>query len=251
MVKPAHHWAQRPPAQREAIGFTALLGLALLGLGAVAKRNDLLSPLSIAVAVLVLVSGSALVLRGLPPGQQRYGAANRLTQARLAMAALLCALLIEASIGAGPHPSPLLAWSVVAYAGLAAALDAVDGPLARGQGLAGPFGARFDMEVDAFFILVLALLCWRWNKAGAWVVLAGALRYLFVAAAWVWPWLSAPLPPSRRRQTVCVLQIVALILSLMPVLEPAVSTPVAGLGLLLLVASFAIDTRWLAKARTK
>jgi phosphatidylglycerophosphate synthase len=38
------------------------------------------------------------------------------------------------------------------------ALDGLDGWLARRFGLASAYGARFDMEVDGFLILVLALL---------------------------------------------------------------------------------------------
>ena len=41
------------------------------------------------------------------------------------------------------------------------ALDGVDGWLARRSGIASAFGARFDMEIDALLILVLAVLAWR------------------------------------------------------------------------------------------
>ena len=40
-------------------------------------------------------------------------------------------------------------------------LDGVDGRLARKYGASSRFGARFDMEVDAVLICVLALLAWR------------------------------------------------------------------------------------------
>ena len=102
------------------------------------------------------------------------------------------------------------------------ALDGVDGALARGRGEASEFGARFDMETDALLILVLAALVWQHDKAGAWILLAGLLRYLFVAASYVLPWLGAALPPSRRRQTVCVVQIVSLIGALAPLVAAAV-----------------------------
>ena len=78
----------------------------------------------------------------------------------------------------------------------AVALDGVDGWLARRSGLSSDFGARYDMETDALLILVLAVLAWRQEKAGAWIVLAGAMRYLFVAAGYIWTWMTAPLPPS-------------------------------------------------------
>ena len=68
------------------------------------------------------------------------------------------------------------------------------------------------------------------RKAGAWVLLSGLLRYAFVAAGAVAPWLRAPLPPSRRRQTICVVQIVALSSSMLPAIEPPASTLLAGGG---------------------
>ena len=79
-------------------------------------------------------------------------------------------------------------------------------------------------------------------------MLAGALRYLFVAAALALPWLAAPLPPSRRRQALCVVQIVALdrVPRAMASAPPA-SAAVALLGLLLLGGSFALDVAWLAR----
>ena len=94
--------------------------------------------------------------------------------------------------------------------------------------MASAFGARFDMEVDAFLILVLAALAWRFDKAGVWVLASGLMRYAFVAAAWVWPWLNAPLPPSRRRQTVCVWQIGVLIGTIAPIIRPPFSALVAA-----------------------
>ena len=117
----------------------------------------------------------------------------------------------------------------------------------RGESTA--FGARFDMETDALLILVLSLLAWQLDKAGPWVVLAGALRYVFVAASFFVPWLGRELPPSRRRQAACVVQIVSLILCLLPVLPPPPSAGIAFVGLVALAASFATDVVWLARAR--
>ena len=123
--------------------------------------------------------------------------------------------------------------------------------------MAGPRGAtrcrarsaRFDMEVDAFLILVLAALAWRFGKAGAWVLASGLMRYAFVAAAWLWPWLNAPLPPSRRRQAVCVWQIALLIGTIAPIIRPPLSVIVAAAALAALSWSFAVDIRLLAASR--
>ena len=156
--------------------------------------------------------------------------------------ALLVALLV-CLIGE-PHV-PALAASAAAASVVVTLLDGVDGWLARRHRIASDFGARFDMEIDALLILALSVLAWQFGKAGAWVVASGALRYLFVAAGATWPWLQAPLPPSRRRQTICVVQIVALTLAVVPAVPPAISAPLAGVALAALLYSFLVDTRWL------
>jgi phosphatidylglycerophosphate synthase len=169
-----------------------------------------------------------------------FGAANAVTLARGVLALDLLALL-------GSPPSAVLAWSIVALALLALVLDGVDGRVARRRGETSAFGARFDMETDALLILVLAALAWSQGKAGAWILLAGALRYLFVAASFAVPWLAVPLPPSRRRQAVCVVQIASLILCLTPFVTPPVSAAIGFAGLVALFGSFAADVAWLAR----
>jgi phosphatidylglycerophosphate synthase len=123
----------------------------------------------------------------------------------------------------------------------------VDGALARRRNEASAFGARFDMETDALLILVLAALVWQLGKAGVWILLAGLLRYLFVAASFVLPWLGGVLPPSRRRQTVCVVQIVSLIGALVPVVTQPASAALALAGLIILIWSFTVDVAYLAR----
>ena len=75
-----------------------------------------------------------------------------------------------------------IAWLAVATVVVVAALDGVDGWLARRDAQASSFGARFDMETDAAFILILSVLVWQHGKAGAWVLGCGLMRYVFVAA---------------------------------------------------------------------
>jgi phosphatidylglycerophosphate synthase len=169
-----------------------------------------------------------------------FGAANTVTLARAVLVLLLLAAL-------GVAAGNALAWVLVALSSVAALLDGVDGALARGRGQATEFGARFDMETDALLILTLAALVWQHGKAGVWILLAGLLRYLFVAASYASPRLGLALPPSRRRQAVCVVQIVSLIAALAPFVAPPASVAVAFAGLLLLVWSFGLDVAWLAR----
>jgi len=189
-------------------------------------------------ATLLFAAGCACVRLGLAQHapHTRFGAANRLTLLRLALIALLGALFGEAP--AEPHA---LAWGVVLLATLTAVLDTFDGPLARAAGMASPFGARFDMESDALLVLVLSVLVYSFDKAGAWVLAAGLMRYAFVAAASMWPWLAAPLAPALRRKTVCVVQITSLIVCLGPIIARPWSTAIAAASLALLAGSFIAD----------
>lgn len=175
---------------------------------------------------------------------RRIGAANLVTGTRALMVALLAAVAVDPGrAGAG--------WWLIATAGVAASMDLADGWLARRSGLASAFGARFDMEVDALLILVLSALVWRQDLAGPWVLASGLMRYAFIAGGWLWPWLERPLLPSRRRQTVCVIQIVALIVAMAPIVPPAAALGLAAVSLALLTWSFAMDVAWLARQRAR
>ena len=160
---------------------------------------------------------------------------NHITAIRAVIIALLAGLAMM-------PPQTAVAWTAVIASTIAAVLDGVDGWVARRTGMMTAFGARFDMEVDTLLILVLAILAWRWHKAGPWILMSGLLRYLFVAAGWVWPWMQRPLAPTRRGRVICVVQIVALIVVIAPVIPPRVSVPVAAGGLLTLAYSFLVDT---------
>src|SRR4029079_4836188 len=123
--------------------------------------------------------------------------------------------------------------------------DGVDGWLARRTRLSSRFGARFDMEVDALLIMALAVLAWQFGKARAWFFLSGLLRYIFIAAGWIWPWMRDPLPASRRRQTICVIQVVGFVVAVAPMVTPPSRTLAAVASLIVLLYSFLVDTIWL------
>jgi phosphatidylglycerophosphate synthase len=200
-------------------------------------------------ALAVFAAGGVLVLTGLPKHHpfDAFGAANLVTVSRGALVALLAGLIGERA-AAGV---PLLATAVAVTV---AVLDGVDGWLARRQRMASDFGARFDMETDALFILVLAVLAWRFDRTGAWVLLSGVLRYAFVGAGVVMPWLRRPLPHSARRKTIAVVQVVALIVTIAPFVPAALAALIAAVGLCALSGSFAVDILWLyqhgARSRT-
>lgn len=180
---------------------------------------------------------------------RRFGIPNLVTLGRTIVICLFAGLIV-----AGPGPAnpaaDRIAWLFVGLAVAVLAMDGLDGIAARRQGLVSRFGARFDMEMDALFVLLLSILVWAASKAGAWVLLIGAMRYLFIAAGLAWPALAGPLPPSLRRKTVCVVQVAALCALLAPVIEPPLSAVVAALALAVLVYSFAVDALWLATGGT-
>jgi phosphatidylglycerophosphate synthase len=122
-------------------------------------------------------------------------------------------------------------------------LDGVDGYVARRTRTVSELGARFDMEVDAFLILVLSVLVAA--SVGPWVLAIGAMRYVFVVAGWGMPWMRAPLPPSFARTTIAAVQGIGLVIAASGIVPRPIATVVTGAALLLLILSLARDIRWL------
>jgi phosphatidylglycerophosphate synthase len=213
-----------------------------MSLAMMAESRFDLGPWYVAKALAVLCVGAALILQGLPAHHpfRSIGFANLATAARGTLVALLAALV-------GEHVDSPVQYVALAVGTAAAILDGVDGWLARRTNTASRFGARFDMETDALLILTLAALTWQFGKAGIWVLLSGALRYVFVLASLGLPWLQAPLPPSFRRKAMAVLQTVALLVAMAPFVPGAASALIAGIALLCLSTSFLIDVAWLRR----
>jgi len=215
------------------------LGLMRLGFG---WGFALIPCLLYAVAVLLALGRVESLHR-----HARFGLANGITLVRLAGTSLYAGLAAELARDL-PVTSTML-WGFAVFAALLLGLDGADGYLARRQGLASDFGARFDQEVDTLLLLLLSVLAFLLGKAGAWVLLIGTMRYLFVAAGRLWPPLRAPLPPSLRRSAICAVQGAVLLMLLTPTLAPPVSAWLAGGALLLLAWSFGVDVVWLAGQR--
>ena len=217
----------------------ALGGLTLLGLlASLGLVGSWVAPLAIAT----YLGMAALLWRALrrrPMRQGGLGAANRVTLARGVLVALLAGTLADLALLAA-HGEWLFALALVALA-----LDGVDGWVARRTGSASAVGARFDMELDAFFILMLCLALLLLERVGPWVLAIGAMRYAFVAASWHWPWFAGELPDSLRRKAVCVWQVAALMLALLPATPGLIATWLAATALAGLTLSFAVDVRWL------
>lgn len=164
-----------------------------------------------------------------------FGPANGLTLVRFG-----CVLLLVVAAATGTPSAG--SWSLFGIAVLALLLDAVDGRIARRFHCTSRFGARFDLETDAAFLFAVGLLLWTSGRTGCWVLVAGLLRPLFLVAGRLYAPLAAPLPPSRRRALACGLAATLLTAALLPSLAiPAAVLP-AGLAVLILLWSFAVDS---------
>ncbi|KAB1910787.1 CDP-alcohol phosphatidyltransferase family protein, partial [Micromonospora sp. AMSO31t] len=172
-------------------------------------------------------------------GADRLGPADRVTLARALLVGGVLALVVDG----GPAPVAVL----VPLTAVALALDAVDGQVARRTGTVSALGARFDMEVDSFLLLVLSVHLAP--SVGAWVLVIGGMRYAFVAASWPLPWMGGALPPRFWRKVVAAAQGVVLAVAASGLLPPAATAALVAGALVLLVESFARDVTWLWRRR--
>jgi phosphatidylglycerophosphate synthase len=170
-------------------------------------------------------------------GAATLGPADRVTLTRATLVGAVAALTVD-TLGDDPPVRVVVALTIVALA-----LDAVDGQVARRTGTASELGARFDMEVDASLLVVLGVFATP--TFGAWVLVIGLMRYAFVAAMWVLPWMRATLPPRYWRKVVAAVQGIALVCAAADVLPRSVTTLGLAASLALLVESFSRDVWWL------
>jgi phosphatidylglycerophosphate synthase len=193
-----------------------------------------LTGLACTVGVGVLLAGA---LRR--TGTDALGPAGLVTLVRSVLVGGLTALVADRLLTGGNSAVATL----VVVATVALVLDAVDGQVARRSGTASALGARFDMEVDAFLILVLsvhvALL------VGPWALAIGLMRYGFVAASWMLPWMRAALPARFSAKTVAALQGIVLVVATAEVLPRSLTVGLVTTALALLAWSFGRDVAWL------
>ena len=187
-----------------------------------------------------VVTGVLLRRSAARRGVTALGPADWVTTARAALSCGLAALVADRLTGG---PTSVL----VGVAAVALALDTVDGRVARRTGTVSAFGAAFDMEVDAFVLLVLSVAVVP--AAGGWVLLIGAARYLLLLATRRWPWLADPVPVRYWAKVVAAVQGVALTVVLSGVLPAPAGDLLLVAALLLLAESFAHQVRWLRRHR--
>lgn len=237
-----YHEDVRPPFAGFAL--SALAGgvaVVALSVGLFRVGENIALGVTAALCFYLVAAGTAsfALLRTYP--HATLGLCNIVTLVRLVIVATLVGALLSST---GPS------WAVSMLAAIALGLDGADGWLARRQNLASPFGARFDVEVDAAFALVLALHALFGGSAGFAVVLLGLPYYLFKAASLAFPWLNQPLPERFTRKAICVVQIAVLIALQLPLVANGALDPLVILVAFVLAWSFVHDIGWLWRARS-
>lgn len=201
---------------------------------------------AILLAASLLQAIFTLVIFCLPAHQHRsFGYANVVTSVRAAMVCFIAGVVLF------PVDRIFSCVLVAAVAAVALVLDGLDGRLARHYRQQSALGTRFDLEIDALQIFLMATAVFLFEKAGWWVLIVGLMRYLFVLASYWQPRLRGPLPSSRRRKLVRVLLTIALCVALVPQVAPEHSTPLVAGALAILGWSFGVDVLYLLWIRDR
>ncbi|PZS29090.1 MAG: CDP-alcohol phosphatidyltransferase, partial [Pseudonocardiales bacterium] len=188
-----------------------------------------------------VVTNAVLALALTHHGTDALGPANRVTLARATLVGCVAALVADSFVRT---TSVTL---LVTLAAAALLLDAADGWVAR-RTEATSLGARFDMEVDAFLILVLSVHATR--SVGAWVLAIGAARYAYYAAGWLLPWLRGTVvPPRYWCKVVAAIQGIVLTITAADVLPRNAMVIALAASLALLAESFGHEAWWLSHRR--
>lgn len=134
---------------------------------------------------------------------RRFGPANAVTLVRAVGTAWMLALMLQTRRS---ESSPVIMITIAVIAGICVLLDGVDGRVARRFGVESTFGAQFDNETDAATTAVLSFALWITEVAGWWVMIIGAMRYLFLIAGLIVPALRGRLPVSLLRKVIGISQ---------------------------------------------
>lgn len=214
--------------------------------GALAYLGGAMQPMSAALLTWGLAAiGAVTVVQGLE--RMRYphptlGLCNVMTILRATSITIMAGLL---AVPEALDPVTGLGWGLVLVALITLMLDGVDGWAARRARLHSAFGARFDMESDVAFAIVMAALAWQSGQVGLWFLALGLMRPAFLVLGWLNPALRQPLPDAFWRKTVAAMQMIVQVVILAPIVPPN-GAALLAMGLLAMVGTgFAHDIRWL------
>jgi len=161
------------------------------------------------------------LLAVLPP------AASAGPEVLIGLSGLLAVLPPAASAG----PEVLIGLSI-----LLLGLDGIDGWLARRYDLSSTFGAFFDKETDALFLLLLCGLAAFRGPLPPWILGAGLLRYGFVVVLFLLPIAQKTEARSSWARYVYGCMVGALLASFLP--YPSLWRPLVAVATAALLVSF-------------
>ncbi|HDY88965.1 MAG TPA: CDP-alcohol phosphatidyltransferase family protein [bacterium] len=153
------------------------------------------------------------------------GHANRLTFFRL------CCILLT-----GFFYSGLTDTAIAVLALIIIIMDGLDGYLARKFGSVSEWGAYFDMETDAFFVCMMSSIIYLKGYIGAWILLTGYSRYIYVVLLFLLRISDKKEKQSRFAQVIAGILFFSLITPF--VLNESIYLPCVALASFLLIISF-------------
>ena len=154
-----------------------------------------------------------------------FGATNAVTSSRLVLILLML-------VSVQRQPSHVLALTALA----ALALQQAERWLARRDAAESRFRACYEVEVDGLFVLALSCALWTRGVAGAWILLAGLWRYLFVVIPLIVPGRRDDAPRSLYHRFAYAVLVSSFVLSLLVPVE--LGRLLGALGTLAVSASF-------------
>lgn len=117
--------------------------------------------------------------------------------------------------------------------------DGLDGYFARKHNTVSAFGDCFDKETDAFFVLAYGVMIHEKELAGAWVLMPGLLRYMYVIMLSLVKIQPEVPSPSFRRQFIGMWLMGTLLAPF--VVPPLIYIPGLIFAIAIVMYSFAVD----------
>ncbi len=131
-------------------------------------------------------------------------------------------------------------WTFLALV-IGGATDFIDGWIARLKRTTR-FGAQLDMELDAFFILILSFIGFIYGDFGAWLLWIGFMRYIYeFFLIFLSPILELPLLVKYSEKSICAFAVISLISITAPFFPQAGKIIINRGALILLALSFLLN----------
>jgi len=186
------------------------------------QLNILLIVFSLSIMVLIYINRKKLL-----QSKPVFGVANTITLVRFIII-ILSFILIDFK------DTNLLFYSL----SIAVLLDFFDGMAARYFNESSFFGQYFDMEIDAFFVLIMCYFYYVHGNISWWILIPGALRYLFRLYTFCFPKPSVKEQKKTYATVIAASYFVVLLIGL--VTSGTTQLLILSIGSLAIVGSFSI-----------